>query len=128
MSDTFRESVLKKLNNGDFDCTKEFTVSMFSGKHKLMILWILINDGKQNFASFMNKLNGVSKKVLSNQLKELIDDGILFKTETIINNSRHTSYDLTEIGLTLVPIISLLNDWGTKRLADVDVHQSFNKA
>lgn len=128
MSDTFRESVLKKLNNGDFDCTKEFTVSMFSGKHKLMILWILINDGKQNFASFMNKLNGVSKKVLSNQLKELIDDGILFKTETIINNSRHTSYDLTEIGLTLVPIINLLNDWGTKRLADVDVHQSFNKA
>lgn len=128
MSDTFRESVLKKLNNGDFDCTKEFTVSMFSGKHKLMILWILINDGKQNFASFMNKLNGVSKKVLSNQLKELIDDGILFKTETIINNSRHTNYDLTEIGLTLVPIINLLNDWGTKRLADVDVHQSFNKA
>ncbi|GAO99539.1 transcriptional regulator [Fructobacillus ficulneus] len=127
MSDAFRTTVQKKLSNGDFDCTKEFTVSMFSGKHKLMILWILINDGDQGFAALMNKLNGVSKKVLSNQLKELIDDQIVNKSETITGNTKRTAYSLTEIGLTLVPIINMLNDWGKDRLAQVEITQKFNQ-
>lgn len=126
MSDTFRDSVINKLQNGDFDCTKEFTVSMFSGKHKLMILWIVMKAGPQNFSGFMRQLNGISKKVLSNQLKELIDDSIIMKHEYMAGKVRYTEYSLTEIGRTLEPIVDLLNDWGKMRLNSVDVIQKFN--
>lgn len=127
MSDHFRKTVINKLNNGDFDCTKEFTVSMFSGKHKLMILWILINEGPKNYAYFMKHLNSISKKVLSNQFKELIDDQIVVKREYFIGKVMHTEYCLTEIGETLTPIIVSLNEWGQNRLNQLDIVKKFNK-
>ena len=125
MSDYFRNTVMKKLSNGDFDCTKEFTVSMFSGKHKLLILWILINDGPQGFSYFMKHLKGISKKVLSNQLNELMADQIISKREYLAGKVHHTEYQLTDIGETLIPIIIALNDWGENRLKEVTLVQKF---
>ncbi|OSP81063.1 transcriptional regulator [Leuconostoc citreum] len=127
MSDYFRNSVMKKLSNGDFDCTKEFTVSMFSGKHKLLILWILINDGPQGFSYFMKHLKSISKKVLSNQLNELMADQIVSKREYLAGKVKHTEYQLTDIGETLIPIIVALNDWGENRLKQVALVKTFNK-
>lgn len=126
MSDYFRNSVMKKLSNGDFDCTKEFTVSMFSGKHKLLILWILINDGPQGFSYFMKNLKGISKKVLSNQLTELMADQIVSKREYLTGKVKHTEYQLTDIGETLIPIVVALNDWGENRLKQVTLVKTFN--
>ena len=126
MSDHFRNAVIKKLNNGDFDCTKEFTVSMFSGKHKLLILWILINDGPQGFSYFMKRLKGISKKVLSNQLNELMADQIISKREYLAGKVHHTEYQLTDIGETLIPIIIALNEWGENRLKQVALVKKFN--
>lgn len=126
MSDYFRNTVRKKLNNGDFDCTKEFTVSMFSGKHKLLILWILINNGPQGFSYFKNNLRGISKKVLSNQLTELIDDQIILKKDYLNGKVRHTEYQLTDVGESLIPIIVALNNWGENRLKEVSLSTKFN--
>lgn len=128
MSDYFRNTVMNKLNNGDFDCTKEFTVSMFSGKHKLLILWILINDGPQSFSYFMKHLSGISKKVLSNQLNELMADQIISKREYLAGKVHHTEYQLTDIGKTLIPIIIALNEWGENRLKQVALVKKFNNA
>ncbi|QEA34681.1 winged helix-turn-helix transcriptional regulator [Weissella soli] len=127
MTDSFRNNVINKLQNGDFDCTKEFTVSMFSGKHKLMILWILIQEGPQNFSYFMNNLKGISKKVLSNQLNELMDDHLIDKSEYMVGRVKHTQYSMSEIGNTLVPIINSLNAWGEMRLNSVDIEKKFNR-
>lgn len=127
MTDSFRNNVINKLQNGDFDCTKEFTVSMFSGKHKLMILWILIQEGPQNFSYFMNNFKGISKKVLSNQLNELMDDHLIDKSEYIVGRVKHTQYSMSEIGNTLVPIINSLNAWGEMRLNSVDIEKKFNR-
>ena len=126
MPDYFRNNVMKKLSNGDFDCTKEFTVSMFSGKHKLLILWILINDGPHGFSYFMKNLKGISKKVLSNQLNELMADQIVYKREYLTGKVKHTEYQLTDIGETLIPIIVALNDWGENRLKQVTLVKTFN--
>ena len=127
MSDYFRNTVMKKLSNGDFDCTKEFTVSMFSGKHKLLILWILINDRPQGFSYFIKHLKSISKKVLSNQLNELMADQIVSKREYLTGKVKHTEYQLTDIGETLIPIIVALNDWGENRLTQVTLVKTFNK-
>lgn len=40
MSD-LRKETLEKIKNGDFNCSKELTLSMFSGKWKVVILWHL---------------------------------------------------------------------------------------
>ncbi|MGN1293370.1 winged helix-turn-helix transcriptional regulator [Weissella soli] len=127
MTDSFRNNVINKLQNGDFDCTKEFTVSMFSGKHKLMILWILIQEGPQSFSYLMNNLKGISKKVLSNQLNELMDDHLIDKSEYMVGRVKHTQYSMSEIGNTLVPIINSLNAWGEMRLNSVDIEKKFNR-
>ncbi|MDF7637785.1 helix-turn-helix domain-containing protein [Leuconostocaceae bacterium ESL0958] len=127
MSDSFRNQVIKKLENGNFDCTKEFTVSMFSGRHKLMILWILLNEGPQSFSDFLKRLTAISKKVLSNQLKELMEDQLVARSEEMVGNVRHTSYRLTAIGQSLAPVLNALNDWGQERLAQSDVQSRFNQ-
>ena len=84
---------------------------MFSGKHKLLILWILINNGPQGFSYFKNNLRGISKKVLSNQLTELIDDQSILKKDYLNGKVRHTEYQLTDVGESLIPIIVALNNW-----------------
>lgn len=64
----------------------------------------------------MKHLKSISKKVLSNQLNELMADQIVSKREYLTGKVKHTEYQLTDIGETLIPIIVALNDWGENRL------------
>ncbi|AXR42674.1 hypothetical protein FC71_GL000706 [Latilactobacillus sakei subsp. carnosus DSM 15831] len=74
----------------------------------------------------MKNLKGISKKVLSNQLNELMADQIVYKREYLTGKVKHTEYQLTDIGETLIPIIVALNDWGENRLKQVTLVKTFN--
>jgi len=49
MTDTVRKYALDKIQQKDFNCAKEYTLSMFSGKYKIVILYQLHYDGKMRF-------------------------------------------------------------------------------
>lgn len=125
MTDAVRKYAQEKIMNKDYNCAKEYTLSMFSGKHKIVILYHLIHDGELRFNGIQKLLDNPSHKVLSSQLTELIEDGLVSKREEIKNNRRATFYCITETGSSLTQIIDLMFNWGVKRLEELKLQDNF---
>ncbi|AMV63076.1 Transcriptional regulator, HxlR family [Pediococcus damnosus] len=126
MTDQLRKSVLKKLADGDYSCPKEFTLSMFSGKWKINIIYHLGQDGAYYFGELQKLLPTASHKMIAEKLKELVSDGIVSRQE--ISGPRiKVKYTLTNLGKSLLPIINAMYDWGTERIQQLQVaHVKFN--
>lgn len=117
MSD-LRKEIMNKLESGDFNCEKELTLSVIGGKWKLIILWHLAKEGPQRFSELQRLLPKITHKMLTSQLKEMTDDGIIHR-EVYPEVPPKVEYSLTELGRTLMPILELMYDWGQKRIADI---------
>jgi DNA-binding HxlR family transcriptional regulator len=117
MSD-LREEILDKLNNGDFNCEKELTLSIIGGKWKLIILWHLGKEGTHRFSELQRLLPKITHKMLTNQLKELTDDGIIHR-EVFPEVPPKVEYSMTELGMTLLPLLDMMYAWGKKRITDI---------
>lgn len=118
MTDLVRNEVQEKLINGVFNCPKEFTLSMFSGKWKINIIYHLGKEGAYYFSEIERLLPAASHKELSEKLKELAADGLVKRTE-VKDQRIKVSYSLTPLGESLLPIVNAMYDWGTKRLREV---------
>jgi len=118
MSDTLREEIRKKILNGDFNCEKELTLSIFSGKWKVVILWHLGVEGPHRFSDLQKLFPKISHKILSNQLRELMEDGIIHR-EVFPEIPPRVEYSITELGITLLPIVEMMYEWGQKRMVDL---------
>jgi hypothetical protein len=53
----------------------------------------------------------VTPKVLTDQLKELVHDGLVSRHE-VTGGAKHVEYALTPIGESLGPLLELLDAWG----------------
>ncbi|TPR19305.1 winged helix-turn-helix transcriptional regulator [Apilactobacillus timberlakei] len=122
MTDTVRKYALKKIEKNDFDCAKEYTLSMFSGKYKIVIIYHLFHDGKMRFNQIQRILDNSTHKVLTQQLKELVIDGIVKREEKKVKNRKAVFYSLTTVGNTLIPIIDSMFNWGTERLEQLKIN------
>lgn len=115
MTDVVRKDVLNRLESGDYSCSKELTLSMFSGKWKLVILYHLGVEGPYRFNEFRRLLPQITHKVLTNQLREMEEDGLInrkVEAETQIK----VTYSITEVGKSLMPIVLAMYDWGEERI------------
>lgn len=117
MADTLRKEIQEKIRNGDYNCEKELTLSIISGKWKVVILWHLGVEGTHRFSELQRLFPKISHKMLTNQLRELIEDGIVHR-EVIPEVPPKVEYSMTELGMTLLPIVEMLYEWGKKRMAD----------
>ena len=66
----------KKDNHG---CPVQGTINVLSGKWKVLVVWHL-GFGPRRFAALRDLLPGISEKVLTSQLKELVSDGVVRRT------------------------------------------------
>lgn len=121
MTDVIRKYAIEKIQKKDFNCAKEYTLSMFSGKYKIVIIYHLSHDGQMRFSQIQQLLDNATHKVLSQQLNELVEDGLVTRHETLVKNRKAVFYALTSTGESLMPIIELMFTWGTERLATLDV-------
>jgi DNA-binding HxlR family transcriptional regulator len=113
-----RKETLEKIRNGDFTCSKELTLSMFSGKWKVVILWHLGVEGPHRFSELQRLFPKITHKMLTSQLKELIEDGIVHR-EVYPEVPPRVEYSMTELGMTLLPIVEMMYEWGEKRMAQL---------
>lgn len=121
MTDVIRKYAIEKIQKKDFNCAKEYTLSMFSGKYKIVIIYHLSHDGQMRFSQIQQLLDNATHKVLSQQLNELVEDGLVTRHETLVKNRKAVFYALTTTGESLMPIIELMFTWGTERLATLNV-------
>ena len=88
-------------------------MDMFAGKWKLSILWYL-EQRPRRFSELAALLPGVTAKVLTYQLRDLMDAGLISRTESY--GPRHTEYALTESGIAAMPLLQMVADWGNWQL------------
>ena len=91
-------------------CPLEVAVNTISGKWKIPIVW-QINEGKKRPSEFLRGIAKVDRRVLNQQLNEMVEDGILTK-QSFNELPPRVEYTLTELGKKLVEILWQLNDWG----------------
>ncbi len=92
------------------DCTVKTTADVISGKWKTLILYHL-KEGPVRFGQLRRLTADASHKVLTEQLRELEEDGIILRTE-FPGKPLKVEYTLSEHGLTLKPILAMMADWG----------------
>ncbi|HAX72335.1 MAG TPA: transcriptional regulator [Firmicutes bacterium] len=118
MSENLRKEIREKIENGEYHCEKELTLSVISGKYKVVIIWHLGHEGVHRFNELQKLFPKISHKMLTNQLKELIDDGIVHR-EVYSSVPPKVEYSITELGMTLVPLVDMMYDWGKMRMEQI---------
>ncbi|MEB1806418.1 MAG: helix-turn-helix transcriptional regulator [Bacillaceae bacterium] len=118
MADTLRKEIKEKIEKREFNCEKELTLSVISGKWKIVIIWYLAQENSYRFSELQKLLPKITHKMLSSQLKELIEDGIIHR-EVFPEVPPRVEYSLTPLGKSLLPIIDLMYEWGKKRIEDL---------
>ncbi|MEG0237275.1 winged helix-turn-helix transcriptional regulator, partial [Cetobacterium sp.] len=96
----------------------ELTLSIISGKWKVVILWHLGHEGVHRFSELQRLFSKISHKMLTNQLRELEEDGII-QRKVYPQVPPKVEYSLTELGQTLIPIVDMLYSWGQKRMQEI---------
>ena len=93
------------------------TLSIISGKWKPLILYFLL-DGPKRYGELKRLVQGVSDKVLIQQLKDLEADRVIARTDYQEVPPR-VDYALTPLGRSLADAIVPLCTWGTENRAEV---------
>jgi len=100
------------MNYEDFEnCGLKKSLKMLSGKWKPMILHFLFHEGEFRFNDLWRSMPRVSKKVLTEHLRQLEEQGIIIRSETRGFPSE-VHYQLSEKGKSLGPILSQLDAFG----------------
>jgi DNA-binding HxlR family transcriptional regulator len=97
-------------NNNPEQCPAETTLKLMSGRWKLLIL-ISVFDEVKRFGQLQKELEGISQKVLTQQLRELESDGLIHR-EVYPEIPPKVEYSLTTFGETVKPIIWQMHQWG----------------
>ena len=97
-----------------FGCPVQATSNVMAGKWKVLIVWHL-SFGPKRFAQVRDLLPGISEKVLTAQLRQLEQDGVI---ERLVTKSvpPRVDYKLSPAGDDLIPVMEAMCHWGTKHL------------
>lgn len=101
------------------ECPVATTVQLIGNKWKLLILRNLIYNGTQRFTDFVKTIPGISKKVLTDNLRTLEDDGLI-EREVFAEVPPRVEYSLSNLGKTLKPVLDALQMWGADYKANLD--------
>lgn len=86
-------------------------MGIIGGKWKTVILFYLI-EGPLRYSELRKKMEGVTERTLSLQLKALEEDGVIERKVYTTKPPLKVEYSLTDFGKTLIPILKSIADWG----------------
>lgn len=89
-------------------CSLSILLSVLSGPWTMYILWILATSGAIRFGALKRQVEGISTKVLTERLRMLEAEGIIYRHQENTIPPRVT-YGLTERGQELIDILRQLN-------------------
>ncbi|WPQ66371.1 helix-turn-helix domain-containing protein [Chitinophaga sancti] len=95
-----------------YNCSLEVTMEVMGGKWKPFIICYL-QHGPKRPSELLKMINGASKRVISQQLKELEDHEIVAKN-VYAEVPLRTEYYLTDFGNELLPVVLMMEQWGRK--------------
>ena len=91
-------------------CPVETTLMLIGDKWKVLILRDLM-DGTKRFGELKKSIGTVSQKVLTAQLRDMEENGLLTR-KVYAEVPPRVEYTLTETGYSLKPILDAMWAWG----------------
>lgn len=98
-------------------CPLTAALAAVGGKWKAIIVYWLAESPK-HFAALRQAMPGISQKVLTQQLRELVADGIVRRRPTGPVPAP-VEYSLTDYGRTVLPLVEQLRCWGRAHIERV---------
>lgn len=93
------------------NCPVSATIRLIGGKYKALLLWHLTGQTLR-FNQLHRLVPEATAKMLTQQLRELEEDGLITRTVYPVVPPR-VDYSLTDLGQSLFPILDAMYSWGS---------------
>lgn len=114
LNESVKTMIKNYIENANFEDTGfSYTMSLISGKHKMVILYCLMEFGTVRFNEMKRYLGNITDKTLSMNLKELERDRLVVRKE-YPQIPPKVEYCLSERGRSLMAVLDQLCEWGEK--------------
>ncbi|MBB3978363.1 DNA-binding HxlR family transcriptional regulator [Rhizobium azooxidifex] len=105
---------MAKVRHSRFDCSPgcsvEVAIGLIDGKWKSVILFHLLG-GTLRFNEIRRQIPGVTQRMLTNQLRELEQDGLVDR-KVYAQVPPKVEYSLSPLGRSMEPVLLALKTWG----------------
>ena len=105
--------------NTEINCPIAATLELIGGRWKTIILFYL-SSGEKRFGEISVRISTISRKVLTQQLRELDKDGLINRKEYKEVPPR-VEYSLTDLGKSLSPVFKEMSVWGKENVLKKDL-------
>ncbi|MFI6538680.1 winged helix-turn-helix transcriptional regulator [Nonomuraea sp. NPDC050547] len=106
----------KRLHDKPANCMVEVAMEILGGRWKLAIVYKLLQR-THRFGELQREMPGITPRMLTRQLRELEEDGIISRM-VYREVPPRVEYSLTDTGRSLETIVGLLDTWGRSYLED----------
>jgi DNA-binding HxlR family transcriptional regulator len=97
-------------------CPVTATLELIGGKWKTLILYSL-TSGTRRFGEIAVRIPDISRKVLTEQLKDLETSGLILR-EQYKEIPPRVEYSLTDLGRSLAPVFREMETWGMENVLE----------
>jgi DNA-binding HxlR family transcriptional regulator len=101
----------KKIIFDENSCPVTATMKVLGGKWKPILINAIYFTTPARFGELKRSVKGITQSMLTSQLRELEDDGLISR-KIYAEIPPRVEYTLTEFGLTLSPTIQAMAKWG----------------
>ena len=105
----------RNICDGPYGCSVEATLAVIGGRWKPVIIFQLLQNDVLRFGELKKSIDGVTQRMLTNQLRELERDGIVSR-KVYAEVPPRVEYSLTEYGRSLEPVMIAMRDWGAEHM------------
>jgi DNA-binding HxlR family transcriptional regulator len=105
------------MNKRTYSCGLDAALAIAGGKWKFIILWNLAKSPRR-FGELQRLVAGISEKMLIQELKEMVMDGIVVRKDFREVPPR-VEYSLTAFGRSLGEASQPLCEWGTRHIGRI---------
>ena len=104
------KNIPSQSNFGKNDCPVTYCLSMIGGKWKPVIIFC-IKNGVDRFGAMQRAIPGITKQMLTKQLRELEADGLIIR-KVYAEVPPRVDYSLSDKGHSVLPVIKAMQKWG----------------
>jgi DNA-binding HxlR family transcriptional regulator len=106
--------MVTKAAMNEVKCPVTATLQLIGGKWKPVILYCLRSDTRR-FGEIAARIPSLSRKVLTEQLKELEQDKLIVR-EQFNEIPPRVEYSLSDLGKSLAPVMAEMEKWGNTKI------------
>lgn len=106
--------VTKAKSTSEINCPVTATLQLIGGKWKPIIMYCLRSETRR-FGEIAVRIPSISRKVLTEQLRELEEDNLIVR-KYFKEIPPRVEYSLTEFGKSMEPVFLELEKWGLENI------------